>query len=94
MKQWKNNLMRYTEKGIQKELSKIGKEIQAESQRLVPVVSGKLSESITIVLEKDRVSVGSGLEYAMMVEFGTRFQPPQPYFRPALQIIINRYNKR
>lgn len=64
-----------------------------EAKRLVPVLTGKLRDSITAVVSRDRSEdqrkVKVGFKYpaaarAHFTEFGTRFQPAQPFLRPAL----------
>ena len=51
-----------------------------------PVDTGRLRQSITVKkLEPAVYSVGTNVEYAPYVEYGTRHQAPQPYFRPAIE---------
>lgn len=61
---------------------------QNRARELAPVQTGRLRASITHVPGRDGkgyyVDVGSNVEYAPFVEFGTSKQPAQPYLRPAL----------
>lgn len=67
--------------------------IVEEAKRLVPVRTGALRDSITSVVSRDRElaqrKVKVGFKYpaarrAHFVEFGTVYQPAQPFLRPAL----------
>lgn len=47
---------------------------------------GRLRQSITVQQrDADTYRVGSNVEYAPYVEFGTRHQAAQPFMRPALE---------
>ena len=60
---------------------------ERESKLLCPVDTGRLRSSIHFeILGKDEVFVGTDVEYAEYVEFGTMRQRPQPYMRPAIMI--------
>lgn len=64
-------------------------EVVKIARRYVPVRTGKLRDSIsgTVRHRGDSVSllVGSPVEYAYYVEFGTSRMSAQPYLRPALE---------
>lgn len=63
-------------------------ECRDEAKMLAPKDTGRLADSIvTTKLEDGKYNYGSDLEYARFVEFGTRFQQPQPYLRPALELV-------
>jgi len=74
---------------IKKELKKKGLKVVRESKRQAPVDTGRLRSSITLqVINTNtlpKVVVGTNVEYAPYVEFGTVNRPPDPYLRPALQ---------
>ena len=57
----------------------------AEAKRFAPVRTGRLRDSIRI-LEKGEgyVTVGSDVEYAPHVEFGTYRMAPRSFLRPAI----------
>ncbi len=61
---------------------------QNRARELCPVDTGRLRSSITHVPGRDSrgyfVDVGSNVEYAPHVEFGTQNAPAQPFLRPAL----------
>lgn len=78
------------------ELEKIGAEGVAISQRLCPVVTGALQASIRYVVEEEGpvVNIGSDLDYALYVEYGTGHgsweagpTEPDPFLRPMLFIV-------
>lgn len=59
------------------------------AQALAPVLTGKLRESIRIQGEgvdngKPFIDVGSTVDYAAYVEYGTVTAPAHPFLRPAL----------
>lgn len=82
-----------TEEGrekIKRELQKKAVRIVQDSKRRAPVDTGRLRSSITFETvdlpgRLPKVLIGSNVEYAPHVEFGTVNQPPQPYLRPALR---------
>jgi HK97 gp10 family phage protein len=65
-------------------LPKAALNVEADAVRLVPVDSGRLKGSITSRVDDDRAIIGSNVEYAPHVEYGTKFMRAQPYLRPAI----------
>lgn len=63
--------------------------IQSEAQMLCPVDTGTLTLSIDHLVLPEELEgwIGTDVEYAAYVEFGTRKSPAQPYLRPAAQTI-------
>lgn len=63
--------------------------VEGAAKNIVPVDSGDLKRSISssgkTTLEGAEGSVGTNLEYAPHVEFGTTRMQAQPYLHPALQ---------
>lgn len=58
--------------------------VEGEAKRLCPVDTGRLQGSITSDMVNDHtIAVGTNVEYASYVEYGTRYQSAQPYLRPA-----------
>lgn len=62
--------------------------VEATAKRLCPVDTGRLRASISHEIQTDSHGligvVGSNVEYASFVEFGTSRSRAQPYLRPAL----------
>lgn len=61
--------------------------IRDEAKAKVPVNTGKLRDSITVATVKGKVKVGfkpPESRRAHLTEFGTEFQPAQPFMRPAI----------
>lgn len=73
---------------IAADLQRRALDVEASAKDLVPVDTGRLRASITTQLGQDSESlfadVGSDVEYAAPVEFGTTRVRAQPYLRPAL----------
>ena len=61
--------------------------IETPAKAKAPVLTGNLRRSIHTEVstggEKAEARVGTNVEYATAVEFGTSKQPPQPHLRPA-----------
>lgn len=74
---------------IAKDLARRGNKVSNQAKRLCPVDTGRLRSSITMVLGQDGdglfAMVGTNVDYAEYVEFGTSTQRPQPFLRPALK---------
>jgi HK97 gp10 family phage protein len=67
---------------------KLAIETKDMSKKFCPVRTGALQDSITIKDDQTGISVGSNLPYAAAVEFGTRYQSPQPFMQQGLEQAI------
>ena len=64
---------------VERALEKIGGQVEKYAKALCPVDTGALRNSITHMVEKESVAVGSGMEYAPYVELGTgKYYTPPP----------------
>jgi HK97 gp10 family phage protein len=61
-----------------------GIEVERDAKRLAPVDTGNLEGSITRRVEGNTAIVGTNVEYAEHVEYGTVRSEAQPYMRPAI----------
>lgn len=68
--------------GYAKDLCPVG---TPESTGIPGYIGGTLRNSITHITIGDSVMIGSNVEYAPYVEYGTSKQRAQPYLRPAAQ---------
>ena len=60
--------------------------VEGGAKRRVHVITGHLKGSIHRVrLGEGRHAVIVGAHYGVYEEYGTRYRPPHPYFRPAVQ---------
>lgn len=72
-------------------LDSLGADIKAEAQRLAPVDTGALRDSLDHEVADDANPTGkalyvfSDLDYSVYQEMGTSNVPPHPYLRPALE---------
>jgi HK97 gp10 family phage protein len=73
------------------DLFRLGVIIQNDARRRCPVDTGRLRSSITVKRSAQGVTVGSNVEYAGYVEYGTRHMAAQPYLRPAVATAASRW---
>ena len=89
----------FADNALRKGLMRGGKMVQATAKRLCPVDTGKLRNSIEVTPIENGADVGTNVECAAYVEYGTgkkgdpsvkhredwEGQAPQPYLYPALE---------
>lgn len=80
-------------KGIATALMVMGMQAESAAKKICPVDTGRLRNSITYVLDvpKKEVYIGTNVEYAKHVEFGTHKQRAQPFLRPAALAVAKKY---
>ena len=82
---------------VGEEVYKKGLEIESEAKWLAPVDTGRLEESINTEAKgkgkKVEVEVGTDVEYADSVEFGTFKQSAQPFLMPAFNKVARSFQK-
>lgn len=66
--------------------------VEGKAVEKVNVKTGALKQSITRVVDKLKAFVGTPLEYAPYIEFGTRFHKPYPFLRPAFFTSVKKIN--
>lgn len=59
---------------------------QAQEPGFTPVDTGRLRDSINYHVKGNQVKIGTPVEYAPYVEYGTRYQPAQSYLRKAFDM--------
>ena len=79
--------------GLQKDIEKAALTLEKNAKQNCPVDTGKLRASITTEVGNLEAEVGTNVEYALYVEFGTSKQSAQPFMRPALDKAITQLNK-
>jgi len=72
-------------------LEKCGLVAEGYAKRLSPVDTGRLRNSITHTTDDDTVYIGTNVEYAPYVEYGTRYTRAQPFIEPAVVDHIDEY---
>ena len=92
----RNNARKYPqmfESVVDKFLAEAGITVLASAKRAVPVDSGNLRGSLTMEVKGRTAEVGTNVEYAEHIEYGTKFLPKssvsgytgyKPYLRPAI----------
>lgn len=70
------------------DLQRVALDVQNRARELCPVDTGRLRSSIHHKPGRDQrgpyVDVGTNVDYAAFVEYGTRHQRAQPFLRPAV----------
>ena len=74
---------RNTETEIEQALTKSALIVERDAKINAPVDTGRLRASITHKVEETYAEVGTNVEYAKSVEFGTSKQSAQPFLFPA-----------
>lgn len=81
-----------------RELVALGTDIANRARELSPVDTGRLRASIDIAEGRDDrgsyIDVGTHVEYAPYVEFGTLFTRAQPFMRPAIAEAVGSWRPR
>lgn len=89
-----DEVMAVRDKAVRKALEMIGLQCEGYAKLICPVDTGRLRNSITHTQEdKDTELVGSPVEYAPYVEYGTVKMSAQPYLRPAVEDHIDEYRR-
>lgn len=70
---------------LQPVLQEVGVEAQRQAQLRSPVDSGIMRRSITFNVSGKKLTVTSPMGYSGFVEYGTRYQVAQPFFRPGVE---------
>lgn len=64
-------------------LEAVGLQAEGYAKLVCPVDTGRLRNSISHAVEGNTAYIGTNVEYAPYVEFGTHKQRAQPYLQPA-----------
>jgi len=81
------------EQARERSLEKIGLVAEGYAKKACPVDTGRLRNSITHEVDDKDVYIGSNVEYAPHVEFGTVKQKAQSFLRPAATDHANTYKQ-
>ena len=74
-------------------LEDIGKVAESNAKLVVPVNEGILKNSISHEVDSLTVYIGTNVEYARYVEFGTSRMVARPYLGPAIKGELDTYRK-
>ena len=88
-----DEVKRAKDDAIARALEAIGIQAEGDVAMLTPVDTGRLRASITheTVPEEETVYIGTNVEYAAYVEYGTKKAKAQPYLRPGIENNIDTY---
>jgi len=74
-------------------VAKCAFDIEAHAKAVVPVDTGNLKNSIQTDMETDLTAVvGTPVEYAVYVEYGTHKMAERPYLGPAAELVRPSFN--
>ena len=82
------------DKNLGKDLLKCVIKVEGDAKRNAPVLTGRLRSSLTHEVKKMVGKVGTNVDYAPPVEFGTSKMSAQPYLFPALRKNFNFIRKK
>lgn len=86
LESYNHRFLQLMEAEKKKILEKIGEFVEGEAKDFCPVDTGDLRRSIKNVVVSDKeVQIGTDIDYAHFVEFGTIKQQAQPYLTPAFE---------
>lgn len=76
-----------TRERVQREVKRAALNVQNSAKLAAPVDTGRLRNSITHAMDGDELGaqIGTNVEYAASVEFGSSRSRAQPYLVPALE---------
>ena len=83
VKDYSKDVMSAYSQARERSLEIIGLTAEKYAKEIVPVDTGRLRNSITHDVDGKEVFIGSNVEYAPHVEYGTIHQKAQPYLIPA-----------
>lgn len=78
---------------IRAQMIRIGQDVVEIAKRYAPIDTGYLRDSIAYAYNDATYTVAFlvGAPYGIFVEYGTRYQGPHPYLRPAINTIESIY---
>jgi len=84
-KEWNGlKIIEKTLKAQERALEAVGIFVEGEAIARCPYDTYRLINSISHIVKENWVKIGTNVEYAPFVEYGTSKQDPQPYLRPAV----------
>ena len=83
VKDYSKLVMSAYEHARERSLEIIGLTAEKYAKEIVPVDTGRLRNSITHEVEDKAVYIGTNVEYAPPIEYGTIKQKAQPFLAPA-----------
>jgi HK97 gp10 family phage protein len=74
-------------------LEAVGLQAEGYAKRLCAVDTGRLRNSITHTADDDTAYIGTNVEYAPYVEYGTIHMKAQPFLKPAANDHVDEYKE-
>lgn len=88
-----DEVLRELNEAVQRGLEMIGLQGEGYAKRLCPVDTGNLRNSITHDRDDDSAYIGTNVEYAPYVEYGTSKTKAQPFLQPAAEDHVDEYKQ-
>lgn len=88
-----DKIIEYEKEAIRRALEIIGLLAEAYAIKKCPVDTGRLRGSISHGVDEAEqcAFIGTNVEYAPYVEYGTSKMKPKPFFKPAVNNHVNEY---
>lgn len=80
-----DEVLRATKAAVERGLEAVGLQAEGYAKMICPVDTGNLRNSITHTSDGEAAYVGTNVEYAPYVEYGTSKTKAQPFLRPAAE---------
>lgn len=90
---WLSKVIDRTPELMENVVKEVAIRVDAEAKKKAPVDTGNLRASITMEVDGLEATVGTNVEYAPFIEFGTSRQQAQPFMTPAKQKVENQVDK-
>lgn len=74
-------------------LEAVGLQAEGYAKHYCPVDTGRLRNSITHTYDNEYAYIGTNVEYAPYVEYGTSKTKAQPFLKPAVNNHVDEYNR-
>ena len=86
-------ILRQADGQIAAALEAMGLQGEKHAKEYVPVVTGRLRNSISHTYDTNSAYIGTNVEYAPYGELGTARRKAKPYLRPAVQNHVSEYRE-
>lgn len=82
---WMDSQSKEVQEEVKDSIDRAARGVQKDAKMMVPVVTHRLQDSIGIEIKDEGYTavIGTNVEYAIYVEYGTTYKDGKPYMTPA-----------